>query len=141
MDAPVNEQVMVMHVGPKPKETAQVYLVSAHVRDFLNVRRLQGRLTVRQTAALLNCGEHDVPVLVSHGLLTPLGHPPPNAQKYFSPVEVLQMAGDSEKMGQICDALYKYWQTKNAAKSSAGHRRGSSGIGNGHSRFKQLHQQ
>jgi hypothetical protein len=141
MDAPVNEQVVVKHAGPKPGETPQVYLVSAHVRDFLNVRRLQGRLTVRQTAALLNCGEHDIPVLVSHRLLTPLGHPPPNAQKYFSPVEVLQMAGDSEKMGQICDALYKYWQAKNAAKSSAGHKRVPSGSGNGHSRSKQLQRQ
>jgi len=132
----VNEEVK--HVGSKPKETPQINLVSVHVRDFLNVRRLQGRLTVRQAAALLNCGEHDIPVLVSRGLLTPLGHPPPSAQKYFSPVEVLQMAGDSERMGQICDVLYKYWKDKNAAKSAAGHKQGSAGNGNGDSRSKRL---
>jgi hypothetical protein len=120
MEVPVNDELSVRHGGSPSKAAPQVYLVSAHVRDLLNVRRLQGRLTVRQTAALLNCGEHDIPVLVSHGLITPLGHPPPNAQKYFSPVEILRMAGDSEKMGQICDALYKYWQVKNAAKSNGG---------------------
>jgi hypothetical protein len=133
----VNEEVK--HVGSKPKEAPQIHLVSVHVRDFLNVRRLQGRLNVRQTAALLNCGEHDIPVLVNRGLLTPLGHPPPSAQKYFSPVEVLQMAGDSEKMGQICDVLYRHWQTKNAAKSNGKHQRGSSGNGNGDGRSKRLH--
>ncbi len=122
MEVPVNDELSVRHGSSQSKAAPQVYLVSAHVRDLLNVRRLQGRLTTRQTAALLNCGEHDIPVLVSHGLITPLGHPPPNAQKYFSPVEILQLAGDSEQMGQICDALYKHWQVKNSAKSGGGHK-------------------
>ena len=117
MDSPVNEAVTVKPAGSR--EAPQVYLVSTHVRDFLNVRRLQGRLNVRQTAALLNCGEHDIPVLVSAGLIKPLGHPPPNAQKYFAPVEILQLAGDSERMGQICDVIYRHWQAKNAAKTGA----------------------
>jgi hypothetical protein len=115
MNAPINERVTAPLDARKDK--SEIHLVSGHVRDLLNVRRLQGRLTVRQTAALLNCAEHDIPVLVSHHLLTPLGHPPANAQKYFSPVEVLELAGDPERMGQICDVLYQHWQTKNAAKS------------------------
>ena len=139
MDSQVNEEVAVKHTVSKQKETPQIHLVSVHVRDFLNVRRLQGRLTLRQTAALLNCGEHDVPVLVSQGLLTPLGHPPPNAQKYFAPTEVLKMAGDPERMGQICDALYKYWQTKNAAKSGEHHRAGLSSNGGNGTRSRRLH--
>jgi urease alpha subunit len=32
-------------------------------------------------------------------------------------VEVLEMAGDAQKMGQICDVLYRHWQVKNAAKT------------------------
>jgi hypothetical protein len=134
MEVSVNDELSVRHTGPKLRETPQVYLVSAHVRDLLNVRRLQGRLTTRQTAALLNCGEHDIPVLVSHGLIKPLGNPPPNAQKYFSPVEILQLAGDSERMGRICDALYKHWQVKNAAKSGARQKPEVARNGNGHSR-------
>ena len=112
----VNEQVTA---GKGAQSSGAVELVSSHVRELLNARRLQGRLNTRQTAALLNCGEHDIPVLVSKGLLTPLGHPPPNAMKYFTPLEVLELAGAREKMGQICDALYEHWREKNAAKASA----------------------
>jgi hypothetical protein len=121
------------------KETPEVYLVSVHVRDLLNVRRLPARLTVRQTGALLNCGEHDIPVLVSHGLLTPLGDPPPCAQKYFSPIEVLELAGDPAQMGKICNVLYRHWHDKNAAKSKKAHKLEPIGIGNGESRSKRLH--
>jgi len=116
MDTSINERVNVPPAR-RPQEKSEVNLVSVHVRDLLNLRRLQGRLSVRQTAALLNCGEHDIPVLVQRGLLAPLGNPPPSAQKYFSPVEVLEMAGDAQKMGQICDVLYRHWQVKNAAKT------------------------
>ena len=52
MEVPVNDEVSVRHTGPKVRETPQVYLVTAHVRDLLNVRRLQGRLNVRQTAEI-----------------------------------------------------------------------------------------
>jgi hypothetical protein len=112
----VNEQVTARKAA---QSSGAVELVSAHVRELLNVRRLQGRLNTRQTAALLNCGEHDVPVLVAKGLLTPLGHPPPNAVKFFAPLEVLELAGDREKMGQICDVIYEHWREKNAARTSA----------------------
>lgn len=135
MNAQINERV----AGPMSKEKTEIHLVSVHVRDLLNARRLPGRLTVRQAAALLNCGEHDIPVLVSHKLLTPLGHPPPNAQKYFSPIEVLELAGDPERMGQICDTLYQHWQTKNAAKSGQAHQREPHVNDNGDTRSKRLH--
>ena len=126
----VNEQVAA---GRRAQSSGAVELVPVQVRELLNVRRLQGRLNTRQTAALLNCGEHDVPVLVGKGLLTPLGHPPPNAMKYFAPLEVLELAGDREKMGQICDALYEHWREKNAAKASATRkaRSATSGVSNG----------
>lgn len=133
MNAPINERVTASLAAKKDK--FEIHLVSGHVRDLLNVRRLQGRLTVRQTAALLNCAEHDVPVLVSQRLLTPLGHPPANAQKYFSPVEVLELAGDPERMGLICDVLYQHWQTKNAAKSA---KRNLPENGNGTTRSRRL---
>jgi len=102
----------------KPKGRSGIELVPVHVREVLNLRRLPARLTVQQTAALLNCGEHDIPVLVRKGFSKPLGHPPPNAVKYFAPTEVLELAGDRERMGQICDSIYEYWREKNAAKSS-----------------------
>ncbi len=128
MNVPINEHVTV---GKRTSPSVGVELVPAPVRDLLNVRRLQGRLNMRQTAALLNCGEHDIPVLVSQGLLTPLGRPPANAMKYFAPTEVLELAGDRERMGQICDALYEHWRAKNAAKSNQSPKRRSSSNGAG----------
>jgi len=116
MNASINERVTAS-LTAKPKERPEIHLVSVHVRELLNLRRLPGRLTVGQTATFLNCGEHDIPVLVSRKLLTPLGHPASSAQKYFSPVEVLELAGDKQRMGQICDALYQHWQDKNAART------------------------
>lgn len=117
MDALINERVSAPPGFGKSRGPARFELVPAHVRDLLNLRRLPARLTVQQTAALLNCGEHDIAVLVSLGLLKPLGHPPPNAVKYFAPTDALELAGDSERMGQVCDAFYKFWRRKNAAKS------------------------
>ena len=102
-------------------ERSRIELVPVQVRELLNVRRLPARLTAPQTAALLNCGEHDIPVLVRKGLLRPLGHPPPNAMKYFAPADVLELAGDSQRMGRICDAIHEYWRGKNAAKSKGAH--------------------
>ncbi len=115
MNPPINERVN-LPPARKIQQTPGVNLISVHVRDLLNVRRLQGRLTVPQTAALLNCREHDIAVLVQHGLLSYLGNPPPYTQKYCSPVEVLELAGDPQKMGQICDVLCRHWHDKNAAK-------------------------
>ncbi len=118
MNVPINEHVTVFK---RPHQSSAVELVPVHVRELLNLRRLQGRLNARQTAALLNCGEHDIPVLIARGLLTPLGRPPANAMKYFAPTEVLELAGDSERMSQICDAIYGYWRKKNDARTNRSH--------------------
>ena len=130
MNPPINERVN-LPPARKPQQKSDANLISVHVRDLLNVRRLQGRLTVPQTAALLNCGEHDIAVLVQHGLLSYLGNPPPYTQKYCSPVEVLELAGDAQKMGQICDLLCRYWHNKNAAKTKRTQSQGASSNGGG----------
>ena len=130
MITPINERVTTPTCGKTSKDVTGQVLVPMHVKELLNVRRLPGRLTAPQTAALLNCGEHDIPVLVAMGLLKQLGYPPPNAVKYFAPTEVLELAGDSERMGRICDALREHWREKNAARlnrNSTGAMRRSNG--------------
>ena len=122
MDALINERVTASPGLARSTAPGRIELVPVHVRDVLNLRRLPARLTVAQTAALLNCGEHDIPVLVSRGVLTPMGHPPPNAMKYFAPTEVLELAGDSKQMGRICDAIYEHWRHKNAAKGNGAYK-------------------
>jgi len=85
MDALINERVSASPGIAKARVLSRIELVPVPIRDVLNLRRLPARLTVQQTAALLNCGEHDIPVLVSQGLLKPLGHPAANVVKYFAP--------------------------------------------------------
>jgi len=95
------------------KANGKVELITAPARDILNLRRLPAMLTVGQTAALLNCAEHEIPVLVSEGLLKPLGHPRPNAVKRFATVEVLDMAADPRTLGKACDVIFNHWRRRN----------------------------
>jgi hypothetical protein len=85
---------------------------------------------VADAAILLNVGEHDIPVLVSGGLLKPLGHPQPNAVKYFATVDLLERADDRAWLSQMCDTIYEYWSMKNA-NAKTRRRIGSRGSQNG----------
>ena len=71
------------------------------------------RLTVEQTAWVLNCGEQDVRILVQAKLLKLLGSPAPNGQKYFSTADVLALASDRNWLDRATNAIYRYWQAKN----------------------------
>lgn len=99
------------------RANGQPELVSPQARELLNLRRLPAMLNPPQAAAILGVGEHDIPVLIRAGLLEPLGDPPANAVKYFAGIQILELAGEPACLGKIRQALYEYWQTKNAAKS------------------------
>ncbi len=74
------------------------------------------RLTAEQTAWVLNCQPHDVPILVAARLLKPLGNPPPNSVKFFATSEVLEQAKNPAWLARVTNALNQHWQRKNAAK-------------------------
>ena len=78
--------------------------------------QLPARLTAEQTAWVLNCQPHDVPILVGARLLKPLGNPPPNSVKFFAAHEVLEQAKDRTWLAKVTNALNQHWQKKNAAK-------------------------
>lgn len=101
-------------MGSRPPE-----LISATAKELLNLRRLPAMLNTTQTAALIGLAEHDIPVLVSVGLLEPLGDPPPSAVKHFATVQVMELAGEIELLGKIRNAVYQHWRNKNARKSAA----------------------
>ncbi len=85
-------------------------------RQFLSLMgQLPARLTVLQTAWVLNFQEHDIPVLVAAGLLKPLGNPAANGIKYFATVEVLALAKDPLWLGKATKAIRDHWRTKNSA--------------------------
>lgn len=89
-------------------------------RQFLSVLgRVPARLTAEQTAWVLNCQPHDVPVLVAAGLLKPLGNPPQNGTKFFAASEVIERSDDLKWLGRVTAAIHGYWRMQNARKNHA----------------------
>ena len=78
--------------------------------------QLPARLTVEQTAWVLNCQPHDVPVLVAAKLLKPLGNPPQNGSKYFATEDLLEAIKDRTWLARMSATIYQHWQKKNARK-------------------------
>ncbi len=76
MNRTVNEFLMA-------KPTERPALISIQVRELLKLRRLPATLNMAQTAVMLRLLEHDILVLVHHGLRLPLGDPRPNALNTF----------------------------------------------------------
>ena len=88
-------------------------------QQFLTLRQFPARLTAEQTAWLLNCQLHDMPVLVSTRLLKPLGSPAQNGTKFFHTAEVLELTKDRSWLAKITGVIANHWQRKNAAKKSS----------------------
>lgn len=87
-------------------------------RDFLGVMGvIPARLDSQETAWFLGFATHDIPILVSAGLLKPLGHPPPNGVKYFASATLDKLRDDTQWLSRATDALVKYWKNKNAQKA------------------------
>lgn len=75
--------------------------------------QVPARLTVEQTAWVLNCQPHDVPVLVAARLLKPLGTPQPNSVKYFAAAEILEISKNHAWLSKLTVTLSRHWQKKN----------------------------
>ena len=87
-------------------------------RQFLSLLgRPPFRLTPEQTAWLLNCMEHDIPVLVAARLLKPLGDPAPNGSKYFATAEVLELAQNPSWLSRMTKTVQSHWRRKNELKT------------------------
>jgi hypothetical protein len=86
--------------------------------DFLNVRRLPGRIHTDQVAVLSGFGEHDIPVLVRHKLLRPLGKPMPNSVKWFSTSEILEKLADRDWLDDATKVVAKHWANQNEKRKN-----------------------
>jgi hypothetical protein len=75
--------------------------------------RLPARLTAEQAAWVLNCGTHDVPILVSTRLLKPLGSPQANAVKFFATADVLELTKDRAWLVKMTNAVCHHWRAQN----------------------------
>ncbi len=82
------------------------------------VGRPPARLTVEQAAWLLGCQPHDVPILIATRLLKPLGNPPQNGIKFFSTVEVTEMAKDRAWLTKMTQTISQHWHNRNVRQKS-----------------------
>lgn len=88
--------------------------------SWLNNTRLTeipARLDSPQAAKLLGFQEHDIPILVSEGLLKPLGKPVPNATKYFAACQMEALAQNPDWLNAATQTVYDYWKEKNRNKT------------------------
>jgi hypothetical protein len=83
---------------------------------FLNLKNPPARLNADEAAWYLGFAVHDIPVLVSKGLLKPLGHPANNAVKYFALATLQELRNDSKWLARATDTVTGHWRQKNSNK-------------------------
>jgi len=89
-------------------------------KDFLSLRNLPARLGIMETAWYLGFGENDITVLVSAGLLKPLGRPTSSGSKYFSTVDLQNLRSDARWLAKASDIIVNHWRSKNANRRPSG---------------------
>ena len=55
-------------------------------------------------------------MLVSAGLLKPLGRPPASGSKFFATVELQELRADTRWLAKASDVIVHHWRTKNAGR-------------------------
>lgn len=93
--------------------------MSPQQREFLSLERFPARLNCEQTAWRLGFQVHDIPILVAAGLIQTLGHPAPNAPKFFASAQIEMLHADSKWLARATDAIQRHWQRKNSQRRTA----------------------
>ena len=86
-------------------------------KDFLTLAIPPARLNITETAWFLGFTEHDISVLISVGLLKPLGHPPASGSKYFATTELQSLRTDTRWLAKASDAIVNHWKKKNNGRT------------------------
>jgi len=82
-------------------------------KSILLLPRLPARLNLDQTAEILGFLPYEISVLVSIGLLKPLGRPARNGHKYLCADEISELAHDRVWLDKATNILSKHWHKKN----------------------------
>jgi hypothetical protein len=90
--------------------------VNQEKKDFLSLATPPARLGIIETAWLMGFNEHDIPVLVSGGLLKPLGRPTATGSKYFAAVELQTLRTDTRWLAKASDTIVHHWRHKNSGR-------------------------
>lgn len=86
-------------------------------KEFLSMSQLPARVVAEEAAWLLGFATHDIPALVSAGLLKPSGHPPASGAKFFAIAALLKLRDDEKWLARASDAIVRHWQSQNERKS------------------------
>jgi hypothetical protein len=84
---------------------------------YLNMRHLPARMTGEEVAKFFRMAPHDIPVLVAHGLLKPLGEPLQSSVKYFATVIIKELCENVEWLDEATKIVGRHWAMKNARRS------------------------
>jgi hypothetical protein len=90
--------------------------VQQEKKDFLNLAIMPARLNITETAWFLGFSKHDISVLISVGLLKPLGKPPASGSKYFATLDLQSLRNDTRWLAKASDAIVNHWKGKNAGR-------------------------
>jgi len=93
---------------------------------FMNLKTHPERLTAEEAAWLLGFSAHEIRILVSKGLLKPLGHPAPNGPKHFLMATLDDLKRDEKWHHKAAAAIQEYWRYKNERKQGEPHSRPAS---------------
>jgi len=80
---------------------------------FLNLKTAPARLTAEQAAWYLGFSAHEIPILVTEGMLKPLGHPAQNAPKFFAFTALEEYRRDLKWLAKACDTISEHWKDRN----------------------------
>jgi hypothetical protein len=84
---------------------------------YLNLRNFPARMVSEEVAKFFRMTPHDIPVLVAHGLLKPLGEPVQSSVKYFATVVIKDLCENVEWLHEATKVLQGHWTMKNARRS------------------------
>jgi hypothetical protein len=84
--------------------------------EFLSWKIIPARLDATQAAWFLGFEPHEIPMLVTAGLLKPLGHPARNSAKFFATETLEQYRRDEKWLARASDAIAAHWRERNARK-------------------------
>lgn len=99
-------------------------------KEILNLISLPGRMNADEAAWRLGFEPDHIPILVTAGLLKPLGNPPPGAVKYFLTAEIEQKKGDARWLNKATELVRLKIKDKNERAAQNRRLKGSTTNGN-----------
>ena len=86
--------------------------------QFLNLKTMPARIKVEEAAWYLGFATHEITMLMSEGLLKPLGRPPTSGVKYFSIVALEELRRDQKWLARASDCIVNYWKSRNEKRTA-----------------------